>query len=207
MSPQASSINQRPAGYGNILTPESGAVRPTLGRLWCADNGVFSGKFDWCRFSVWLVKMAQYADRCVFVAAPDVLIRRQNSVVGDAVATLDRFRWFGWRIRAFGYRVALVAQDGLESLRWPPASAYDALFIGGSTDWKLSTAADWCIRRAKVSGKWVHVGRVNSLRRMRHFALVGVDSVDGTALTFQPSRYHKLFTKALYQPILMEVDA
>ncbi len=47
---------------------------------------------------------------CLFVAAPDV--------VADAEATLDLFG--GWRreIASQGLPVALVAQDGLESLKY-----------------------------------------------------------------------------------------
>lgn len=111
----------------------------------------------------WLCFMQPWRNRCVFVVAPDV--------VANAVATLDLFRWYAWRIQSLGFPVALVAQDGLEGLRWPPTWAYDALFVGGTTAWKLSAAADWCIRRAMQAGKWVHVGRVNSQRRIRHLRL------------------------------------
>lgn len=145
--------------------------------------------FDWSKFYNWLIHMMPYQSNCVFVTVPDV--------VADACATLYRYRYYAWRIKALGYPVALVAQDGLEALRWPPE--YDALFIGGSTEWKLSSAADWCIRKAQSAGAWVHVGRVNSIKRIRHCQLRGVDSVDGTSLAFSPDRHYKRFTGQLSQ--------
>ncbi|HXF62680.1 MAG TPA: hypothetical protein VNK95_13745, partial [Caldilineaceae bacterium] len=87
------------------------------------------------------------------------------------------------------------------------AWAYDALFIGGSTGWKLSEAADWCIRRAKERGVWVHAGRVNSLRRIRHFQLIGVDSVDGTYIRFNPREAYQRLNKQLIQPPLLQLSS
>ncbi len=197
MTPHNSATSAAPSGYGSILTPASGFDAPLPGRPWCADNEAFTGRFEWSRFAGWLRRMELHKSTCVFVAVPDV--------VADAIATLEKFRWYAWQVKAMGWPVALVAQDGLESLRWPPSWVYDALFVGGTTEWKLSTAADWCIQRAQAAGKWIHVGRVNSLVRMRHFALVGVDSVDGTSLCFRPNQYHKLFARQLHQPILLRV--
>lgn len=118
--------------------------------------------------------------------------------------TVDKYRFYAWRIKALGYPVALVGQDGLESLPWPPE--YDAFFVGGSTEWKMSDAADWCIAKAKASGAWVHVGRVNSQRRIRHFQLVGVDSCDGTALAFAPNERMRELNTAIQQPPLFEME-
>lgn len=181
--------------YGLILTPRSGRTVVPAGVPWCADNGAFTGQFDWARFERFLRAMQPEAATCRFVAAPDV--------VGNAVATLDRYRYYAWRIKALGYPVALVAQDGLESLRWPPE--YDALFIGGSTGWKLSGAALHCIARAQAAGAWVHVGRVNGAKRIRHFRIAGVDSCDGTHLTYNPGWFmHNRLLAGLLQPALIE---
>jgi hypothetical protein len=88
-------------------------------------------------------------------------------------------------IRQAGYHAALVAQDGFENLaiEW---GAFDALFIGGSTAWKLSAAAADAMGEARRRGKWVHVGRVNSGRRLRAVDAMGANSVDGTYLRFGP---------------------
>jgi hypothetical protein len=179
MVPSTASEGLMIPNAGTIMTPARWGKVPGH-RVWCADNGMYSGCVTPPALLAWLDVMAPHRETCVFATAPDV--------VCNAVATLDLFRWWGWRIRAKGYPVALVAQDGLESLRWPPQDCYDCLFIGGSTAWKLSDAAAWCIAHAKATGRWVHVGRVNSQRRYRHFQLLGVDSVDGTHIVFAPRR-------------------
>jgi hypothetical protein len=114
---------------------------------------------------------------CLFATAPDVL--------GDAVATLQRSARMLDLIRYAGFPAALVAQDGLEHLP-VPWDDFDALFIGGSTAWKLGTAARTLAAEARRRGKWVHMGRVNSLRRLRYADAIGCDSADGTYLTYAP---------------------
>jgi hypothetical protein len=57
-----------------------------------------------------------------------------------------------------------------------------AIFIGGSTRFKLSKAAVDIIRTAQAMDKWVHVGRVNTPERWDRFEKLGVDSVDGTGI-------------------------
>lgn len=46
----------------------------------------------------------------------------------------------------------LVAQDGLERLRIP-WNSFDALFIGGTTEWKLGAAARAIARDASLHSK------------------------------------------------------
>ena len=103
------------------------------GRKWAADNGAYT-RFDQPRYERMLDRL-HIETRwrgCLFVTAPDV--------VANAPETLHLFRRWGPQIRAYGATVALVAQDGLESLR-VPWDDFDALFIGGSTHWKISRAA------------------------------------------------------------------
>lgn len=166
----------RDGRLGYIDTPAQGNKRPDDVK-WCADNGCFSDKWDehkWWRF---LTNNAHAAGSCLFAVAPDV--------VGDAGATLEKSAPWLPRIRALGYPVALVAQDGLEDLD-VPWDDFDALFIGGSTAWKLSAHAYALTVEAKRRGKWVHMGRVNSERRYRLALSWGCDSVDGTYLVFGP---------------------
>lgn len=63
---------------------------------------------------------------------------------------------------------------------------FDWLFIGGTTEWKLSQAVENLIDEAKRQGKKVHVGRVNSRQRFRRFVTLGADTADGTYLKFGP---------------------
>lgn len=162
---------------GMMTTPKDGRS-PAHAQVWAADNGCFGKGYPGDEaYLAWLAKHSEHASRCLFATAPDV--------VGDADATLTRSAPFYAPIRALGYPVALVAQDGLTPDRVPWADI-DALFIGGSTDWKLGAAARLLIAQAKARGLFVHVGRVNSHRRMRYAHFVGADSVDGTFLAFGP---------------------
>lgn len=161
---------------GFIDTPRQGNIRPD-GVVWCADNGCFGKGFTedhWWRF---LVKHAKDAGTCVFATAPDV--------VGDAVATLERSAPWLPKIRSLGYPAAFVAQDGIEDTVIP-WDDFDALFIGGTTEFKLGATARSLIFEAKRRGKWVHCGRINSLKRYRAMEALGCDSCDGTKVVFAP---------------------
>jgi hypothetical protein len=111
---------------------------------------------------------------CKFVTVPDV--------VGDAIGTLVLWAKWAPELDRRGLPKGLVAQDGLEHLvdliDW---SQVDALFIGGTTEWKEGPAAAELARMAKARGIWVHWGRVNTRRRFDLIVATGaVDSWDGS---------------------------
>jgi hypothetical protein len=189
MTPQSSDISSKPAHWGLILSAKRWNFALDYGRPWCMDTGTFSQPFDQDAYFATLNKLLPHMKTCKFVVVPDT--------VANAVATLWQFRQWAWRIKALGFPVAFVAQDGQEAMALPPE--YDALFIGGTTEWKMSTHADKLIRQAQSAGKWVHVGRVNSQRRIRHFQLVGVDSVDGTSIAYAPDKHYRRFDHQLFQ--------
>lgn len=170
-------LDQMHAGtLGYIDTPAQGNKRPA-GVTWCADNGAFSDKWDankWWRF---LEANASDAATCLFAALPDV--------VGDWSATLDRSLPWLPKVKQLGYPVAIVLQDGAtaETVPWEQV---EAVFVGGATAWKLGPDARALVAEAKRRGLWVHMGRVNSERRLRYAAHIGCDSADGTFLTFGP---------------------
>jgi hypothetical protein len=98
---------------------------------------------------------------------------------GDGQATLELFAL--WHPFLVHLPLAYVAQDDSERIGIPwDAPGLRAIFVGGSTAWKLGPGAAAVIRVAKHRGLWVHVGRVNSWRRARYFASLGADSFDGT---------------------------
>lgn len=119
---------------------------------------------------------------CVFVVAPDVFDR--SSGRGDCEATWARSGPYLEKVRALGFPVALALQDGAEGHlpTWDEAERWDCAFIAGSTTWKLSQDAWCCVHEAMLMGKWVHVGRVNTWRRLHALSYWPVDSVDGTRL-------------------------
>lgn len=140
-----------------------------LGVQWAADNGAYSN-FNREQF-IKMLKKYQGTPNCVFIAAPDV--PRQ------AVPTMTRFRLWEPVIHHYGYPVALCAQDGLESLpiEW---DKFEALFIGGTVEWKMGEMAAALVREARQRGKWVHMGKVNTPYRINYARVIGCDSIDGT---------------------------
>ena len=60
------------------------------------------------------------------------------------------------------------------------------LFLAGSTEWKTSPAAHRLALEARRRGLAVHMGRVNSRRRLRIAQAFGCTSADGTYLAFGP---------------------
>lgn len=135
------------------------------------DNGAFSS-FNYKGFESLIEREKGRRQLCRFVAVPDV--------VGDARRTLEVFDY--WHNRLCLWPLALVAQDGLEDLPIP-WSLIQAVFIGGSTEWKISRHAAAVIKAAKAMRKHVHVGRVNEPTRWDYFEKLGADSVDGSGIS------------------------
>ena len=162
---------------GRLLHPlDTSRVQDSLdaGLPLAADNRAFVG-FEADRFRAMLDKVAGLP--LLFATAPDV--------VGDAAAT-DAL-WEEWApvVLAAGLTPAYVAQDGYRGL--PPEAG--ALFVGGSTEFKLGPDGERAVRDAKRRGLWVHVGRVNTMRRLSYCKVIGADSVDGT----QWSRFTSIY--------------
>lgn len=142
---------------------------------WAADNGAFSG-FDATAFTTMLSALKS-CPGCLFVTAPDV--------VGDCAATDALWQTWHPRIQAQGFPVAYVLQDGCTAVPW---DACAAVFLGGSTDWKLSRPCAALVDDAKQRGKWVHMGRVSSRRRLRYATDLQIDSIDGSGFSRWPDQ-------------------
>lgn len=166
---------------GHLIVPKAGnRMRSILatGLPWAADNAAFT-RFDAAAFCAMLGRIAGKPG-CRFVACPDV--------VGDARATLDRFEVWQPVLAALSLPVALVAQDGLQDLP-VPWDRIDAVFLGGSTTWKLGSDARAIAAEAKARGLWVHMGRCNSRARLQYAHRIGCDSVDGSGFSRWPERH------------------
>ena len=97
-------------------------------------------------------------------------------VVADAKITTQLFHQ--WKEQV-DQPLAYVGQDGCEDLEIP-WDDFECFFIGGSTEWKLSQITAILVQEAKKRNKRVHMGRVNSQKRLRYAYQLGVDSVDGS---------------------------
>jgi len=144
------------------------------------DNGCYAGTLD---RRAWIagIKAVAGDPGLKFVAMPDTW--------GDARRTLELFTIAREWVPA-GVPLALVAQDGLADLSIP-WDEIKAVFLGGSDDWRASHAAVCVLKAARILGKWVHVGRVNTpaaIRRWRPLA----DSCDGSGV----SRYDDMLHQA-----------
>lgn len=182
------------APVGHLVTPHTGndiAGIAATGRPWAADNGCFGG-FDRAAFLAMLAAIGRVANVERIRAASPVRTRplwvTVPDVVGDAYATRELWREWHHALRAHDLPAAFVAQDGCEG-GYIPWSRMAALFVGGSTAYKEGDAAAWLIRQAKAHGKAVHVGRVNTERRVRLFDGLGIDSIDGTQFSMFPDTY------------------
>jgi hypothetical protein len=161
--------------FGFMVTPRMGHILPAT-QVWAADTACYTegDTFNLVRYLQWLERRP--AASCLFATCPDV--------VGDWKATLERSWKVPIRLRMLGYKPAIVAQDGAtpDTVPWDDI---DALFIGGTTEWKMEDPVVIALLdEAGRRGKWKHLGRINSGDKMIIAATRGCDSVDGTFLTF-----------------------
>lgn len=176
------SIRDNPDKLGAIVTPNHGYVLQDGCRV-IADNGCFSKKWkpDW--WWSWINNLYDlHSDKIVFATCPDVV---DLSGSETHLPTLDLWDYWAPRMKDAGIPVAFVCQKGA-TWRNVPTDA-DAYFIGGDNDFKLGDDA-LGIGRHFCSDRWVHMGRVNSLKRTLLAKNFGCDSVDGTFVSFGPNK-------------------
>lgn len=165
----------RGAGW-RLLVSASGVLR-TEGFPYALDNGAWSAytqgrRFDDRAFVVALRRLGRDADWAVL---PDI--------VAGGYASLDlSLHWMRHVLDECG-RALLAVQDGMTEADVEGfLGERVGIFVGGSTSWKLSTMPKWGNLGRRV-GCWVHVGRVNTARRIAACAGAGVLSFDGTSAT------------------------
>jgi len=166
--------NARRPDVGVMNSPDIGYQ--LLGDMPAAyDNGMFrvwrSGS-TWQpeRWAEWLMRQP----RGLFAVVPDVPT--------DAKRTRLRFQLYAPFVARY-QPVAYALQDGSE-LVTPPWDEFDVLFVGGTDAFRYTEPGWRMVLEAKARGKWVHIGRVNTLRALIACRAALVDSVDGTRLAF-----------------------
>ena len=151
-----------PGRIGALYSPHYWS-KPRFYFPYVLDNGCFT-----CWEPDEFVKMLFKTREChkpLWVCVPDV--------VGDAAATVELYETWASVVQAFGYNLAFVAQDGMEPSDVPTNAV--ACFVGGTTDWKLENA-----HKFKGVRPWLHIGRVNTIKRLLWAKEIGADSIDGT---------------------------
>lgn len=139
------------------------------------DNGAWHcfqhGKgWDPMLFQLLLLRLGDGAD---FVVVPDIVAGGLESLAFSA-------EWLT-RLDGLACRKLIAVQDGMREDDVAPLLGDDVgIFVGGSTEWKESTIPAWgALRRATAC--YMHVGRVNTARRIRKCLAAGVDSIDGSS--------------------------
>lgn len=157
---------------GRLIQPRhTSSIERTAqsGRAWAADNDCYQG-LDADAFDLMLQRI-NGLNGCLFVTVPDV--------VADANATATLWETWAPIVKSYNLPRALVLQDGITEPD-VPWSELDAVFVGGSTEWKLGSQAATIVTEANKRNKWTHMGRVNTQRRIRYAKSIGIKSVDGT---------------------------
>lgn len=114
-----------------------------------------------------------------WIVVPDIVMGGPASLAFSR-GWLERLRR---RRNLSGATFLIAVQNGMR-----PGDVRDMLgpgvgiFVGGDTRWKLATMPLWA-RLAHARGAICHVGRVNSVRRIRLCAAAGVDSFDGSGVS------------------------
>ena len=166
----------RGAGWGLLLTPDRPELRDGFPQF-AIDNGAWGlhqrgEQWDDRRF---LDLVALHGAAAMWAVLPDI--------VEGGAASLDRSLWYLQQLDSAPCSWLIAVQDGMVAADLVPhVNERVGLFVGGSTEWKESSLPMWG-RLSRESGCWLHVGRVNSQRRIRLCAMAGADSFDGTSVT------------------------
>lgn len=158
-----------------LMVSARGELR-TEGFPYALDNGAWTAhqrgeQFDVGAFERAVDALGRGAD---FIVAPDIVMGGGKSL------RLSE----SWLARLVPIAPVLVAvQDGIEVVDVRPLiSARVGLFVGGSTYWKECTAPTWGAL-GRERGAHVHIGRVNTARRIHLCAYAGAHSFDGSSVT------------------------
>ena len=161
---------------GQLLTPLTGYKKNE--KYFGIDNGGFSGaKIE--GFTKIIKKQYEFRDQCFFAAVPDKVFSHKETLS----------MWNDYQHIADGYKKAFVVQDGFDE--WP--SNADAVFIGGSTEFKDSYEAEQIVRAALKNNMHVHVGRINTFDRFHHFHNIGAHTCDGSGISMYDHMLEKLY--------------
>lgn len=187
------------AGWRIFLSPDN--PEPPTGFRFAIDNGAwgcFTKKLPF-NDEAFIRLVDRHGSAADFVVLPDI--------VAGGTKSLELSKYYLSRIPHV-HRLLLPVQDGMNAddvgvlLREHPRVG---IFLGGSTEWKLKTMYGWGMV-AHAFCRWYHVGRVNSVRRIRLCQEAGATSFDGTSPSMFSVNVPKL-TRARHQPSMLTPEA
>lgn len=172
------------AGWGWMVGPldMGGPIR--AGMRYALDNGAwpaFSQGRQWDQ-EAFEKAVDRYGAGADFIVIPDV-------VAGGAASLALSLEWLP-RLARRGdiadVRLLIAVQNGISHSDVAGLlSDRVGIFVGGDTEWKLKTMIGWG-QLARRQGAYVHIGRVNTARRIRLAAAAGANSFDGTSAILFP---------------------
>ena len=166
----------RRAGWRMLLSPKS-HDRRSHGFPYAIDNGAWTAYQQGIPFNSDAFRrlLDSHGENANWIAVPDIVTAGRRSL-DFSVSWLEE-------LKTIGTPLLIPVQDGMEPQDLQPyLHEIGGVFVGGSTDWKVNSIPSWAAW-ARQLGLWCHVGRVNSRKRIRHCALSGVNSFDGTSVT------------------------
>lgn len=172
-----------PGRIGWLVGPSArtkSKLRPWI--PYALDNDAFSAwahkrawsETEWLAMLDW-AKTSGFTPRWVLV--PDEVANRE--------ATLEKWTRYAPIARQYKWPLAFAVQDGMNAADVPHDA--DVVFVGGSDEFKWPTMTMWAENFPRV-----HVGRVNSVHRLRECFTAGIESVDGTGWMRDESRKDKM---------------
>lgn len=163
----------REAGW-RLLVSAAGVLR-TEGMPYALDNGAWSAFQQGCAFDedAFMRAVDKLGEGADWIVLPDI--------VAGGLKSLDYSLTWLEKLRGLPTRLLIAVQDGMEiddvrSLLSPAVG----IFVGGTTEWKVATTVAWG-SVARRRNCYLHVGRVNSDKRIRICAAAGANSIDGTS--------------------------
>jgi len=158
--------------WGLLVTPV--CLRTEGFDLYALDNGAWSAyqKGEPFNESAFIKAVEQLGQDAQFIVVPDIVCGGLDSLAYS----------LSWLPKLQGFKRLLIAvQDGMRAcdVRHLVSSSV-GIFVGGSSEWKEQSLRIWG-QLASETGCYLHVGRVNTRRRIRLCQDAGADSFDGTS--------------------------
>lgn len=167
----------REHGWRILLQP-TGSLDPH-GFRYCLDNGAWTAYQQGTEWDVWrwVCAVANRGSGADFIVLPDIVCGGRKSL------QLSLFWLSEMKDEAMLPTLLIPAQNGMERADLEPhVGLRVGIFVGGDDEYKEQSLPMWGALR-RDTGCYLHVGRVNSQRRIRLCHMAGADSFDGTSLT------------------------
>lgn len=171
-----------------VATGHNWASKPHI--PYAIDNGAWSAHLRDKPFSEEaFINCLKFSREHPELGEPDWVVL--PDIVAGGVPSLKYSLSWESRVRPYSEKVLIAVQDGMKPKDIEKyLDGHTGIFVGGSTPWKLRTLPLW---GAAARGRcYLHVARVNTMKRINLCSGVGADSFDGTSACRFPSTFELL---------------